>query len=57
MLKTQPKLTLTRAVVGKLTPLKESEFKLVSGGRPGDGTTSTHINNWTTWICGCKKST
>jgi len=53
MTKTQPKLTLTRQIVSKLTPLKETEVKLVSGGKPT--TTSTHINNWTTFIC-CGKN-
>ena len=55
--KAQPKrLTLTREIVSKLTPLKESEALLIAGGlRPADGSVSCHINNWSTWICGCSK--
>ena len=37
-----------------LDSLGADELELVTGGQIGVMSSSTHINNWTTWICGCK---
>jgi predicted ribosomally synthesized peptide with nif11-like leader len=34
--------------------LGAEELELVAGGKPVVMSSSTHISNWSTWICGCK---
>lgn len=38
----------------RLDSLGADELELVAGGKLGVMSSSTHISNWSTWICGCK---
>jgi hypothetical protein len=44
------KLALTRQIVARLTPLSGEQLRLAGGG-----SSSVHINNWSTPVCGCPK--